>query len=123
MKSKTVIAMALGLIFQLAQVVPGMAAIMADCRIGAESCECCAGLTSCPCAQESEPVRNPLPLPPDSGQTLKVPLAKASGTRVSPEAIHGPQTSVSSMIAIPVTSPSTGYTGIPLSVAFCSFVI
>lgn len=123
MKSKAVIALILGLIFQLAQVLPGVAAIMADCRFAAESCECCAGLTSCPCAEDGEPVRNPMPLAPDSGKTLKVPLAKTSGTRVSPETISGPQAIVPSVIATPVTGPWIGYTGVPLSVAFCSFVI
>ena len=123
MKPKAVIALILGLVFQLAQVLPGMAAFMEECIPVAESCECCDGLVSCPCAKEGEPVQNPLPLAPDPGQTLKVPLAKATGTRVSLETITGPQALVPSVGATPITGPWTGYTGVSLAVAFCSFVI
>ena len=123
MKSKTAIALFFGLVFQLAQVLPGVAAVMADCAPVTESCECCAGLDSCPCAKDGEPVPAPLPLAPDSSQTLKAPPAKITGTRVSLETLSSPETKISSVSATPFTGPWTGYTGVRLSVAFCSFVI
>ena len=123
MKSKAAIALIFGLIFQLAQVLPGLAAVMADDRIPVVCCECCAGLDSCPCAEEGEPAPPPLPLAPDSSQNLKVPLAKTTGTHVSLETFSGQQGIAPSVISTSVTGPWTGYTGVPLSVAFCSFVI
>jgi len=123
MRLKTIIALIFGLVFQLAHVLPGMAAAMTDCAPTAESCACCDGLDSCPCADEGEPVQNPLPLAPDSSQTLKAPLAKVTCTRVSLEAISGPQAIAPSVTATPLAGPWTGYTGVRLSVAFCSFVI
>ena len=122
MKTKAAIALLFGLVFQLAQVLPGMA-FVTDCAPVAESCACCDGLDSCPCVEESEPGQNPLPLAPYSSPTLKVPLAKVTGTRVSPETLSGPQDPTPSVSATPVTGPWTGYTGVRLSVAFCSFVI
>ena len=123
MNAKTAIALFFGLVFQLSQVIPGMAAVITDCAPVAESCDCCAGLPSCPCAEEGEPTQKPLPLAPDSSQTLKAPLAKVSGTRVSLESVAGPQATASTVAATPIAGPPTGYTGVPLSVAFCSFVI
>jgi hypothetical protein len=123
MKMKTAIALIFGLVFQLSLVLPGMAAVMADCAPVAESCECCADLDSCPCAKEGEPMQKPLPMAPDSGQNLKAPLAKITGTRISLETISGPPSSAATVAATPVTGPWTGYTGVRLSVAFCSFVI
>jgi hypothetical protein len=123
MKMKTAIALVFGLVFQLSLALPGIAAAMADCAPPAESCECCAGLDSCPCAKEGQPVQKPLPLAPDSGQSLKVPLAKVTSTRVSPETISEPPPAAIRAAAIPVTNPWTGYTGVRLSVAYCTFVI
>ena len=120
---KTAIALILGLVFQLSLVVPRMATAMTDCAPMAESCECCAGLTSCPCAEEVEPTQKPLPLAPDSGQTLKAPLAKVTGTRVGLETISDTQATAFTVIAGPIAGPPIGYTGVRLSVAFCSFVI
>lgn len=123
MNAKTTIALLFGLVFQLSLVMPGMAAAMTDCAPVAESCECCAGLASCPCAGKGEPTQKPLPLAPDSGQTLKAPLARVTGTRVSLETIDSPQTTASTVVSTRSAGPPTGYSGVRHSVAFCSFVI
>jgi hypothetical protein len=123
MNMKTAIALVLGLVFQLSQVIPGMAAAMTDCAPVAESCECCDGLTACPCAEKGDPTRKPLPLAPDSSQSLKAPLARITGTRVSLETTSGTQAASTAVTATPVTGPWPGFTGVRLSVAFCSFVI
>jgi hypothetical protein len=120
MSTKATIALILGLVFQLSQVLPGMGAVV-NCAPAAAACECCDGMDSCPCADEGEPVQTPLPVAPESGNSLKVPAAKVSGTRVSVEAIPGIQPSAT--VASPLIGPLSGYTGVRLSVAFCSFVI
>lgn len=123
MNAKAAIALIFGLLFQLAQVMPGLASVMTDGAPMAESCGCCAGFTSCPCAEEGEPTQKTPPLAPDSSQSLKAPLAKVAGTRVSLETISGPQAKAYSLATTPIAGPTTGYTGVPLAVAFCSFVI
>ena len=81
---------------------------------------CCEQLDSCPCAKESRENEKPAPLLP-AGVDLKVFLSKApealrSGTRPSP--------ATESKMALVSPAPCrTGYAGVPLSVAFCRFVI
>jgi hypothetical protein len=121
MSIKAVIALILGLVFQLAQVLPG-AAVASPCASQEASCTCCEGPDSCPCADNSEPEQKPAPLSSDSGSVLKLPVARTGDIRVSIEAIAGkhPSPAVS---ASPVAGPSNGYAGVRLSVALCSFVI
>jgi hypothetical protein len=121
MNMKTTIALILGLVFQLSLVMPGIGAVV-DCAPATESCECCAGMDSCPCADEGEPLQNPLPVAPESGNSLKVPVAKVSSTRVSVETLADIGPSVSA-VSSPMSGPLSGYTGVRLSVAFCTFVI
>ena len=123
MKAKTAIALIFGLVFQLAQVLPGVAALMTDCAPAAESCSCCDSEWSCACADDSEPVPAPLPLAPESSPSLKAPIAKVTCTRISLETAAGPHTTAPTVSLTPVTGPWTGYTGVRHSVAFCSFVI
>jgi hypothetical protein len=61
-------------------------------------------------------------LAPDSSQTLKAPLAKITATRISLENISSPQ-SATNRLATCVPTGFSGYTGVRLSVAFCSFII
>lgn len=119
---KTTIALVLGLVFQLAQVLPGAFASAPSGPLAANSCECCAGLDSCPCAGNETPAPKPSPLAPASGSDLKLPAAKTDDTRVSPESL-GEIRSSAMVAASPVPGPQNGYAGVRLSVAFCSFVI
>jgi hypothetical protein len=121
MNVKAAIALILGLVFQLAQAVPG-AAVTMPCAPVAEACGCCAGPDSCPCAETGEPAQKPSPLSSDSGGILKIPVAKSAGPRVSLETVPETRQSVT-LAACPPAGPPTGYHGVRLSVAFCSFVI
>ena len=121
MNVKAVITLILGLVFQLAQVLPA-AAVTAPCASQAVSCECCAGPDSCPCVANDESAPMPAPLLPASGNDLKSPLAKSGETRVSLEALQIP-VSPAALEGCPVERPWVGYAGVRLSVAFCSFVI
>jgi hypothetical protein len=53
---------------------------------------------------------------------LKLPAARVGDTRISIESPTGSHTSPA-VEASPVAGPSSGYAGVRLSVAFCSFVI
>lgn len=121
MNLKAVITLILGLVFQLAQVLPA-AAVTAPCASQAVSCECCAGADSCPCMANDESAPKPAPLLPASGNDLKSPLAKSGETRVSLEALEIP-VSPAALEGCPVERSWAGYAGVRLSVAFCSFVI
>jgi hypothetical protein len=121
MNVKAVITLILGLVFQLAQVLPA-AAVAAPCASRGTSCACCEGADSCPCAKNSESEQKPAPLAPDSGSVLKLPAAKADDTRVFIESLAGNQPSSTVAVSLAVV-PSGGYAGVRLSVAFCSFVI
>lgn len=121
MNVKAVITLILGLVFQLAQVLPG-AVVASPCASHGTTCACCAGQDSCPCAKNSESDQKPAPLVPDSGSVLKLPAAKADDTRISIEFITGNHLSPT-VPASPVAGPSGGYAGVRLAVAFCTFVI
>ena len=118
---KTTIALILGLLFQLAQVLPGAVAAT-PCAPAAESCECCASADSCPCVENEEPSQKPAPLAPDSGSVLKLPAAKADDSRISFESSRYAASSASAASS-PLQCPTSGYRGVRLAVAFCSFVI
>lgn len=115
------IAMLLGLVFQLAQVLP-VAAVTAPCASQTVSCECCTDADSCPCVANDESAPKPAPLLPASGSDLKSPLAKSGETRVSLEALEIP-VSPAALEGCPLERPWAGYAGVRLAVAFCSFVI
>lgn len=121
MNVKSVITLLLTLVFQLAQVLPTAAAIE-SCAAAVSCCDCCAPHASCPCAGNDESPRKSVPLSSESGNSLKIPVAKHSGTRFSIES----GTSIrpaAAVAASPITGHLSGYTGVRLSVAFCSFVI
>ena len=121
MKLKLVITLILGLVFQLAQVMP-VAAVTAPCASQAVSCECCAGEVSCPCVANEESAPKPAPLLPASGNNLKSPLAKSGETRVSLETLEI-LVSPAALEGCPLERLFAGYAGVSFSVAFCSFVI
>lgn len=121
MNVKAVITLILGLVFQLAQVLPA-AAITSPCASHEVSCSCCEGGDSCPCAKNSKSEQKPAPLFPDSGSVLKLPAAKVGDTRVSIESPAGNHPSPTVAASLAAVQPG-GYAGVRLSVAFCSFVI
>jgi hypothetical protein len=121
MNVKAVITLILGLVFQLAQVLPG-ALVASPCASHGTTCACCAGQDSCPCAKSGESDHKPAPLVPDSGSILKLPAARVGDARVSIESLAGNPSSPT-VAASPVAGLSNGYAGVRLSVAFCSFVI
>ena len=121
MVMKATITLILGLLFQLAQVLPGAVA-STPCAPIAESCGCCEGSNSCPCAENGEPSQKPAPLAPDFGGGVKLPAAKADNTRVSVEFLREIHP-ITHPVACPLEGPPSGYQGVRLSVAFCSFVI
>ena len=121
MIAKLAIALILGLVIQFVQVLPG-AVLTSPCQMEQESCECCMGGKSCHCADRGEPDQNPAPAPFDAGRTLKVPAMKSTETRVSLEFPR--ELDQATMIAsLPDAGFITGYAGVRLSVAFCSFAI
>jgi hypothetical protein len=121
MSMKTTIALIFGLVFQLSQVLPGTEAVK-DCAPVASSCGCCADLDSCPCADDGEPLRSPMPLVPDNGSSSKILVAKVSDTCVAVESAQSPAHKPT-VVAPRFGCHLSGYAGIRLSVAFCSFVI
>lgn len=121
MNVKTAITLILGLVFQLAQVLPG-AVVTTPCASQEVACACCEDLGSCPCMDDGKQEQKPAPLIPDSTSILKLPAARACDTRVSIESLAGNHPSPT-LAASPVSGPSKGYSGVRLSVAFCSFVI
>jgi hypothetical protein len=121
MRARIVITLILGLVFQLAQVLPG-AIVAVSCAPQAESCKCCSGLDSCPCADDREPAQQPAPVIPDSGSVLKPPAANVGDPRLSIGSLVATRPAADTA-ASPVAGPPTGYPGVRLSVAFCCFVI
>jgi hypothetical protein len=122
MNTKLMATLILGLVFQLAQVLPG-AIVSNTSRATTESCACCPDVQSCDCAENGDPEQQaPSPALPESGRPLKVPAAGADET---PAPTH-PKLAIEAAAkkaACPPLGPIHGYTGIRLSVAFCSFVI
>jgi hypothetical protein len=118
---KPVITLLLALVFQIGQMVPAAVLPQDECALAAVPCECCAGPSSCHCASDDGPVREQQP-PIHPGASVKAPVIKLADTRVAVETsgdITPPATATPAQAAAPVT----GYHGVRLSVAFCSFVI
>lgn len=121
MDMKSIIALFMGLVIQLSQ---AQLSVVADssrsCGTSGHAMSCCEGQKSCPCAKKSEPKERPAPLAPLSGN-LKLFVSIASGLGCF-ESIHfSPIEAVFS--STPRLDSKSGYAGVPLSVAFCSFVI
>jgi hypothetical protein len=122
MSVKAILAMVFWVILQITLIMPGLSQVAADCAPLVTSCECCAGMESCPCAGETDPAPVRQPIAPESGQSLKVPLARISDPTTNlvnvPCRKHGTETGPRI-----VTATTPGYAGVSLAVAFCSFVI
>lgn len=122
MQMKAVIALVLGLVFQLAQVLPA-AVITGSCAPVASSCQCCANGETCECASCGETPQAPAPIvPADQLNELKIPTMQRTETAVA-------VVTTGSVRVLPTASTVIGskmvygYQGVRFAVAFCSFVI
>lgn len=122
MHIRSIIALLMGLVIQLSQVHAScMASDSAkSCGMGGQAMSCCDGLQSCPCVGEGDSKQAPAPLVP-AAVDLK-PLISPAPERISPAEFFPPSTDA----AVPAASwPELqgGFSGVPLSVVFCRFVI
>jgi hypothetical protein len=121
MNVRSIIALFMGLVIHLSQVQLSLAADAAkSCGDHGLAMTCCDGLQSCPCASEGNPDQKPSPMAP-AVVDLKVLVSKvAEPVKLEPPVCH------SADIVVSTTSPAdfiSAYAGVPLSVAFCRFVI
>lgn len=121
MNAKVIITFILGLVFQLAQVLPG-AVVAGSCPSHTESCGCCEAGKSCQCAENSDSDQKPSPAPIENGAALKLPGARVSETGIIAVSADGSEC-VSRSSAFFPTGILSGFPGVRLSVAFCTFVI
>ena len=123
MNAKVIITLILGLVFQLAQVLPG-AIIPASCAPHSQTCGCCAEGKSCQCSIENEPDHQQAPKPalPDAQGVLKAPLVRPGDEEAF---VHPVTETLASAIieSTPRRESPAGFAGVRLSVAFCSIVI
>lgn len=119
MTMRTAIAIMLGLLFQWAQVAQSAVRVETCREIAVAQCDCCADLPSCPCASDSDDSPPPLPVLPD---TLKLPAVPPAHARVETEEPPVPDVPRNAA-SHPADVPASGYAGVRLSVAYCSFVM
>ena len=119
---KSIIALLLGLVIQLSQ-VPSCLAGEAEkpCATSAQGMDCCKDAESCPCFEESDQKpQKPTPLIPESVD-LKFLYSKAPETTRLEALIVPPGEAV--LATASALEIRNGYSGVPLSVAFCRFLI
>ena len=121
MDMRSIVALFLGLVIQFSQVQSCLAAAPArPCATQAHGVCCCDGMRSCPCAKENG--RDPKPTPAiPAALDLKWLISNAPGT-YSPGASIPPTTDAVTLTES-FTESRSGFAGVPLSVAFCRFVI
>lgn len=121
MAIKSIIALFLGLVIQFSQVQSSFAAETVEtCGEQGGPVSCCEGLRSCPCAEEGDSEQKPGPLIPATLE-LKPLLSKTSET-ISLNALLPPHAEAIEWHTTQ-TYPARGFEGVPLSVAFCRFLI
>ena len=121
MTVKSIIAFLLGLVIQLSQVPSSLAGETAkSCATSMQRMDCCKGMESCPCAKESDQEQKPTPLAPTSVE-LKLLISKAPDQPSVDALIFPPTEALSATVS--QLENRNGYAGVPLSVAFCRFVI
>lgn len=113
------IALILGLVIQFSQ-VPSRVVGESMNPCAARPMTCCEGMKTCPCAKEGERKQQPAPLIPATAD-LKSLVAKTPGTDAMAAFIAAPPAAVLPKGA--VAPARRAYAGVPLAVAFCSFVI
>lgn len=121
MNAKVIITLILGLVFQLAQVLPG-AVVSSSCPSHTESCGCCKADKSCQCAENSDSEQKPAPVPLETGAAFKLPAARVSETGICAVPADGSEC-ISRSSTFFHTGVLSGFLGVRLSVAFCTFVI
>ena len=123
MNAKVVITLILGLVFQLAQVLPG-AVVPASCAPHSQSCACCTEGKSCHCSIENSPdhEQSPKPAVPDTQGAVKAPMVSSGGEDIFEHPVFT-ITTPAMLPASPRRGPPAGFEGVRLSVAFCSIVI
>jgi len=120
---KSFITVLLGLVFQLAQVLPGGVIPSPDVASKVKSCECSTGSHSCCCVKNELPSHKPLPQPLHPGGLLKGMAMKTAETRVSADIWQQADSLPDSLAGSGSTAAHAGYAGVSLAVAYCSFVI
>ncbi|MEI7953698.1 MAG: hypothetical protein WCJ66_00895 [Verrucomicrobiota bacterium] len=123
MTLKSFITVLLGLVFQLAQVLPGGAIPSPVVAATAKACECCAGSHSCCCAKNELPAHKPLPQPLHGGGLHKGMAMKTAETRVSADVWQRADGLTGALAAPSSAAARVGFAGVSLAVAYCSFVI
>jgi len=120
---KSIVGLFLGLVIQLSQIQPcAAAAPKLPCpNVAATVHDCCKGKSSCPCASQNEQAPSPAPVVPVLGD-LKLNAPKLRELDFL-ALIFLPEISevVPATAAIPESH--VGFSGVSLSVAFCTFVI
>lgn len=120
MDLKSIIALFVGLVVQFSHAQSALATGAERSCGGSESMSCCAEFQSCPCADSGNSDQKSPPLAPASAD-LKWLVAKLAEREVTEVLIEFPAI----VVGPSATSLefSSGYLGVPLSVAFCRFVI
>lgn len=121
MGMKSIIAMFLGLVIQFSQAQSCFAADAVNLLSPqTHSMDCCAGEKSCPCAKQSDPAQKPSPLIPATVE-LKWLVSKALDSHNLAVLVTPPSDTV--QVTVSTSKVHTGFAGVPLAVAFCSFDI
>src|SRR5690606_27045873 len=121
MNIRVTIALFMGLLLQLSQVQAWPSTTPAkSCGLAAAAMSCCASKQVCPCADQSDSDEKPIPLAPASA-SLKLVFTHLSATDDSATLV----VSSSPINLFPTTRAvsTAGFPGVPLNVAFCTFVI
>jgi hypothetical protein len=116
---RTIMGLIMGLAIQLALLQPLLSADSVSDRCAAAGC--CDEMASCPCASNGDPEQKPAPIAPAQLDS-KLSPPKARELDLLPLLIP-PDTSEAVVAAASIPESHVGFAGVPLSVAFCTFVI
>ena len=121
MNSKSFFVLLVGLMIQLSHVPFCLATETTNpCGMQAHPAGCCEGLESCPCAENNDSAPKPAPLIPAAVE-LKWLIPQAPASNDCDPVASRPADVVT--FSDSSTESRNGFAGVPLSVAFCSFVI
>lgn len=121
MSFKSIVALFMGLVIQLSQAQSCVVAVSVSPTgaLARPTC-CCEGLQSCPCASDRGPEQKSAPLVPATVD-LKCLVPQATGTNNHTAPLCPP--TGAGVITAATREARWAYAGVPLSVAFCRFVI
>ncbi len=117
MAIKSIIALIMGLVIQLSQ---AQLFAQADCFTPVHEMNCCAGMKSCPCAGESDSNSKQHPIA-QVEVDLKLLISKSEESSQSTAKLEVMTADVLAT-STELRAPS-GFAGVTLSVAFCTFLI